>query len=132
MAETSKLEVREKQELEGEGTRPGPIFRPDVDILERKDGYVIFADLPGADDKSVDIRLEKGTLTLTAQLATMPDSSWTQLHEEYQYGSYQREFRISQDIDSTGVSAKMNNGVLELHLPKSPERQPRSIPVQGG
>jgi len=120
MAETSKLEVREKQELEGEGTRPGPIFRPDVDILERKDGYVIFADLPGADDKSVDIRLEKGTLTLTAQLATMPDSSWTQLHEEYQ------------DIDSTGVSAKMNNGVLELHLPKSPERQPRSIPVQGG
>lgn len=132
MADTNAMEVREKQELDGEGTRPGPVFRPDVDILERKDGYVVFADLPGVDDKSVDIRLEQGTLTLEAQLATMPESSWNPLHEEYQFGSYHREFRVSDDIDRDGVSAKMRNGVLELHLPKSAESQPRSIPVQAG
>lgn len=130
MTDTRELQTREKQELEGEGTRPGPVFRPDIDILERSDGYVIYADLPGVDDRSVDVRLERGTLTLDAQLATLPEEGWTPIHAEYRLGSYHREFRISEDIDASGVSATMSNGVLELHLPKSAERQPRAIPVQ--
>lgn len=132
MAETQALQAREKQELESEGTRPGPVFRPDIDILERADGYVIFADLPGVDDKSVDVRLDRGTLSLDAQLATFPDTGWQPIHSEYRSGSYHREFRISDDIDASAVSAKMHNGVLELHLPKSAESQPRSIQVQAG
>jgi HSP20 family protein len=126
------LQPREKQELSEESTRPGFVFRPDIDILENRDGYVIYADLPGADDKSVDVRLDRGTLTLDARLATMPDSSWTPLHAEYRFGSYHREFRISEDIDPAGVAAKMQNGVLELLLPKSAERRPRAIQVQAG
>jgi HSP20 family molecular chaperone IbpA len=132
MTETHALEAREKQELQGEGTRPGPVFRPDIDILERSDGFVVFADIPGVDEKSVNVRLENGTLTLDAQLATLPETGWNLLHEEYRFGSYHREFRISEDIDANAVSAKMCNGVLELHLPKSAKRQPRSIPVQAG
>jgi len=126
------LQAREKQELPEESTRPGFVFRPDIDILENRDGYVIYADLPGADDKSVDVRLDRGTLTLDARLATVPDSSWTPLHAEYRFGSYHREFRISEDIDPAGVAAKMQNGVLELVLPKSAERRPRAIQVQAG
>lgn len=132
MSDTNALQTREKQELEGEGTRPGPVFRPDIDIVERSDAYVIYADLPGVDDRSVDIRLEKGKLLLDARLATLPDESWNPLHAEYRLGSYHREFRISDDIDDSGVSANMSNGVLELVLPKSAERQPRSIPVTAG
>jgi HSP20 family molecular chaperone IbpA len=132
MSDTQTIETREKQELEGEGTRPGPVFRPDIDILERSDGYVIYADLPGVDEHSVDVRLERGTLTLDARLATLPDTNWTPLHTEYRLGSYHREFRISEEIDEGGVKAKVRNGVLELHLPKSIERQPRTIPVQAG
>jgi HSP20 family protein len=132
MTATNALAVREKQELEGEGTRPGPVFRPDIDILELNDGFVVFADVPGVDDQSVDIRLEKGVLTLDAQLASAPEPDWNLLHEEYRFGSYHREFRTSDDIDASGVSAKMRNGVLELHLPKSAEHKPRSIPVQAG
>lgn len=126
------LQAREKQELPEESTRPGFVFRPDIDILENRDGYVIYADLPGADDKSVDVRLDRGTLTLDARLETVPESSWTPLHAEYRFGSYHREFRISEDIDSAGVSAKMHNGVLELVLPKSAARRPRAIQVQAG
>ncbi len=127
---TQALEAREKQELEGEGIRPGPVFRPDIDIVEEADRFVVFADLPGTDEQSVDVRLEKGTLTLDAHLAMSPDADWRPLHTEYRLGSYHREFRISEDIDANAVSAKMQNGVLELHLPKSADRQPRSIPVQ--
>jgi HSP20 family molecular chaperone IbpA len=128
--ESRELEPREKKALEQEGTRPGLVFRPDVDILEQKDGFVVFADLPGVDESSVDVHLEKGTLRLDAQLATLPGSDWRPIHSEYRFGSYHREFRISEDIDATGVTARMSNGVLELHLPKSEEHKPRTIPVQ--
>jgi len=132
MTEAKALEAREKQELQGETTRPGPVFRPEVDILENADGFVIYADLPGVDDKSIDVRLDQGTLTLDAQLATLPEPGWTPLHAEYRVGSYHREFRISEGIDASGVSAKMHNGVLELQLPKSAQHRPRAIPVQAG
>ncbi len=132
MAETNALQAREKQELQGETIRPGPVFRPEVDILEREDSYVIYADLPGVDDKSIDVRLDQGALTLDAQLATLPDTSWNPLHAEYRIGSYHREFRLSEGIDASGVSARMQNGVLELQLPKSSQHRPRTIPVEAG
>lgn len=132
MNETQALQAREKHELEREGTRPGPVFRPDVDILERSDAYVIYADLPGVDEKSVDVRLERGLLLLDARLATFPESDWSPLHTEYRLGSYHREFHLSEDIDAGGVSAKMRSGVLELQLPKSAETRPRAISVQSG
>jgi len=132
MTETQALQAREKQELQEESTRPGLVFRPEVDILENPEGYVIYADLPGVDDKCVDIRLEKGVLILDARLATSPNPSWTPLHTEYRLGSYHREFRIGEGIDASAVSAKMHNGVLELLLPKSAASRSRSIPVQAG
>jgi len=130
MSETTALETRGKQELEGEATRPGPVFRPEVDILERADGYVVYADLPGADETSIDIHLEQGRLTLDARLATLPGEGWAPLHGEYRLGSYHREFRISEDIDDAGVTAHMKDGVLELRIPKSAAKRPRTIPVQ--
>ena len=132
MAETQALQAREKQELQRESTRAGPVFRPDIDVLERPDGYVIYADLPGVDDKSVDVRFDRGTLTLDAQLATFPESGWQPLHSEYRFGRFHREFRVSEGIDASGVSAKMHNGVLELLLPKSADHRPRAIPVRAG
>jgi HSP20 family molecular chaperone IbpA len=129
---THDLEVRDKEAVEREGTRPGLVFSPDVDIFERQDAYVLLADLPGANESSVDVRLEGGILTLDARLATAPDPSWTPLHEEYRFGSYHREFRLSDQIDSGRVSARMRNGVLELQLPKSAAVRPRTIAVQTG
>lgn len=126
------IEAREKQTLPGEGTRPGPVFQPETDIVENATGYVIYADLPGVDDRSVAIRLENGHLTIDAELAITPDPEWTPIHTEYELGSYHREFRVSDAIDTTGVSAKMRRGVLELHLPKAAQQQARSIPVRAG
>ena len=129
---TQSLQAREKRELQEESIRPGAVFRPDIDILENPDAYVVYADLPGVDDKSVDVRLDRGTLTLDARLATMPEAGWSEIHAEYRTGSYHREFRISEDIDPAAVAAKMQNGVLELVLPKSAHHRPRSIQVQAG
>jgi HSP20 family protein len=128
----TELEAREKQALEQEGTRPGLVFRPDVDILERADAYLVYADLPGVDDKHVQVRLEKGVLSLDAGLATAPEAGWNPIHVEYRIGSFHREFRLSDEIDSSRVSASMRDGVLELRLPKVEKHQPRQIEVKAG
>jgi HSP20 family molecular chaperone IbpA len=125
-----EIEAREKAELTTENTRPGLVFRPDVDILERADAYVIHADMPGASQETVDINLEKGLLTIGARLDG-PEEDRRPVHAEYRSGGYHREFRISEDIDPSAVSATMKDGVLELLLPKSAESQPRRIAVTG-
>jgi len=125
-----EIEAREKAELTTENTRPGLVFRPDVDILERADAYVIHADMPGASQDTVDINLEKGLLTIGARLDG-PEEDHRPVHAEYRSGGYHREFRISEDIDPSAVSATMKDGVLELLLPKSAESQPRRIAVTG-
>lgn len=148
-----EIEAREKSELTTEGTRPVPVFRPDVDILEQSDAFVIHADMPGANEDTVDIRLDNGVLTLEGRLvseevdvtpsedggeaadgmeASAEPSAPTPVvrHAEYRVGSYRREFRLSKDIDASAVSARMKDGVLELRLPKTAEMQPRRIAVE--
>jgi len=127
---TGDLQTQEKQALEREGTRPGPVFRPDVDIVERPDEFLVTADVPGVDERNIDVRLEEGVLSIDARLAAQPDPSWTPLYAEYRLGGYQREFTLSEAIDAEGIQAKMRDGVLELHLPKSQRHRPRQIEVQ--
>ena len=85
--ESREIEAREKETVETEGTRPGPVFRPDVDIFEREDAFVIHADLPGITEESVDVHLDKGVLTLEARPkpAAEPEGV-TALHREYRSG----------------------------------------------
>ena len=127
--QSREIEAREKAELVTEDTRPGLVFRPDVDILEDPDAFVILADMPGANEESVDINLDKGVLTLNVPAPTEPAKNSAR-YAEYRTGGYHREFRISEDIDATAVTAKMKNGVLELRLPKSAESRPRRISVE--
>jgi len=126
-----EIEANEKAELTTEDTRTGPVFRPDVDILEHPDAYVVYADLPGASQETVDIQLEKGILTLDAREAidTPPRVTGPTRYAEYRSGGYRREFRISEEIDAASVSARMRDGVLELRLPKSVASRPRRIEV---
>ncbi|MCR9095010.1 MAG: Hsp20/alpha crystallin family protein [bacterium] len=126
--QTSEIQAREKAEVLTEDTRPGLLFKPDVDILEHPDAFVILADLPGASEESVDIHLEKGVLTLDARVSESNDDVQPR-YAEYREGGYHRVFRISDEIDADGVSAKMRDGVLELRLPKSAESRPRRIDV---
>ena len=127
--ETREIEAREKEVLMTEDPRAGLVFRPDVDILEESDAFVIHADMPGASEETVEVQLEKGLLTLHARAAE--SSSQTRpRYAEYRDGSYFREFRLSKDIDVAAVTARMKDGVLELRLPKSAEKKPRRISVQ--
>jgi HSP20 family molecular chaperone IbpA len=127
-----ELRPQEKQALEREGMRPGLFFRPDVDIVEQQDAFVVTADLPGVDDRHVDVRLENGLLTIDATLAAEPDTAWTPLYAEYRLGGFQREFRLSEAIDAEQIGARMVDGVLEVRLPKRSQHRQRQIDVRAG
>jgi HSP20 family protein len=112
-----------------EGTRPGPVYRPDADILERADEYVVRVDVPGADEQSVQVRFDKDVLSIQASAGAPPEPVWAPRHSEYQPGSYVREFRLADGIDVDSIRASLKDGVLELHLPKTGRRRSRSIQV---
>jgi HSP20 family molecular chaperone IbpA len=118
-----------RQALREEGTRPGPVFRPDADILEKAEEYLVLIDLPGADESSVQVRFDDGVLSIEASPAATIDPAWTPRHVEYQPGAYAREFRIADGIEVEAIRASLKNGVLELRLPKSGRRRPRTIQV---
>ena len=129
-ATSTDLETRDKQTLEQEGTRPGPVFRPDVDIVEERDRFVVTADLPGVGEENVKVDLVEGVLSIDAQSGFEPDPAWNSVYAEYRRGGYHREFRLSDAIDVEKISASMRDGVLELNLPKAEPHRPRQITVQ--
>ena len=84
---TREIETREKQEVEREQTRPGSVFRPDVDIVERTGEFLVTADLPGVDEQHVDVRLENGLLAIRAGLAVEPEPEWQPIYHEYRWAA---------------------------------------------
>jgi len=100
-----------------------------VDILEKKDEIVVTADMPGVDEKSLDITLEKNVLTIHGMTEPEPETTARPIYAEYGIGDYQRAFTISEEVDRDGIKATMKNGVLRLVLPKAPAAKTRKIEV---
>lgn len=110
--------------------RAGLLLRPDVDVSETPDAFVVTADLPGVDHEGVHIDLRDGVLSIDASVsATAPEPSWRLVHEEARTGGFHRRFHLSDRIDTAGIRAQMRDGVLTLHLPKSERHRVRRIEV---
>ena len=105
-----------------EHTRSGRVFRPNVDIVEKNDELLLYADLPGADGDSIDINFEEGELSLHAKVQPRQDPDQQYPHQEYGIGDFYRTFQISEMIDAGKISAEYADGVLTLHLPKKSDR----------
>jgi HSP20 family molecular chaperone IbpA len=112
-----------------EATRPGRSYRPEVDIVETEDGLRLWADLPGVDEKSIEVELVDGVLSLRGQIATEDYENLEPRYTEYGVGDFEARFRLSSEIDAEKIQAKLRNGVLELELPKLAAARPRKIEV---
>ena len=127
-----EIELKEKKELKptaGEGIRPGPVFIPAVDILEDQTGITMVADMPGVDGKNVDIDLKDNQLTISGRIDPVEGEKEVSLYKEFLYGDYIRQFTLSYVIDQNKITAKMEDGVLRLILPKVEKMKPQKIKV---
>lgn len=115
----SAADSSNKVEKVAEGSQERRAYAPAVDIVDGNDATTLVLDLPGVDEKDVDITIEKSILTLRA---TQKDSSFTEhnlAYSEYGTGDYQRSFALSDEVDRDNIKATLKDGVLKLRLPKS-------------
>lgn len=133
---TEKTMELEKQEVatteDTERTRDSRCFTPRSDIYELDDQLVIVADVPGVDEKSIEVTLEKNVLTINALVDPVIPQGYSLSLAEYEVGDYQRSFRLSDEIDRKHIQASVKDGVLRLYLPKAKEALMRKISVKVG
>ena len=108
-----------------------PVFTPPIDIYESDEGLVLIADLPGVSVKSLELQVQNNKLTLLGRVTNQIPANARQLHKEYEEGDFLRSFILSEDVDHERVTARLNNGVLEVVLPRAPKSAPRRIQVNG-
>ncbi|GAB4387337.1 MAG: Hsp20/alpha crystallin family protein [Thermodesulfovibrionales bacterium] len=127
---TKDIEKKEARAPEGERTRQRRVYRPTVDIIEKKDRILLLADMPGVDQKSLDITLEKNVLTIYGAVDAGVQEGYRLYHAEYGVGDYQRVFTLSEEVDRDRIEASLKNGVLRLVLPKAEAAKTRKIAVK--
>lgn len=105
-------------------------FVPRVDIYEAKDALFLIADMPGVDEKSVDVEMEKNILTITGRVDIEEMKDKIMVYSEYEIGDYERTFALSDEIDHDKIRATVKNGVLRLELPKAEKVKPKKITIK--
>ena len=112
-----------------ERTKLRRVFKPAVDIIEQKEDTVLMADLPGVDEHTLDITLEKNVITIRGTVATEIPEGFRLAYGEYDVGDYERAFTLSDEVDKERIQATIKNGVLRLVLPKAAAAKTRKIAV---
>ena len=116
-AENQKEEIVEQEQTER--TRDTRLYVPRVDIFETDEAIHLVADIPGADENSIDITLEKNILTIDADVHAEKPQDYSITYAEYGIGGFRRKFTLSNEIDQEKIVAEVKDGVLKLQLPKS-------------
>jgi HSP20 family molecular chaperone IbpA len=99
--------------------------------MEKGNAIVLLADIPGVDERHLDITLEKGVLTIHGSVEPERYRDYELAYAEYSIGDYRRSFTISDEIDHDNIEARVKNGVLQLILPKAKPLLPKKIKVKG-
>ena len=129
----TELEKREKQEVGTTAaeqlTHSGPAYSPDVDIYVSDDGALFLADLPGVGKGEVTIEVDE-THSLIIRGKNGHREPENSVLRQYRTGNYYRAFQLSDDYDKEKITAKLENGLLEVSIPKKEEAKPKRIEIK--
>ena len=115
---------------DGESALTTASFVPAVDIYEDAQKVVLKLEVPGIEEKDLDVRVENNTLTVKGERKFETEEKKENFHRvERRYGSFHRAFTLPSTVDTESVQAAYNAGVLKLELKKKAEAQPRQIKV---
>jgi HSP20 family protein len=108
---------------------------PAVDVAETEKAYEITAELPGMDEKNIDVKVADGSLTIRGEKQEEKEEKKKDyyLHERH-FGSFERSFSLPESVDADKIGAAFKKGVLTVTLPKKPEAQKpaKKIEVKAG
>jgi HSP20 family protein len=106
---------------------------PSLDVEETDKGYQITAELPGLEERDVEVLLQDGLLTVRGEKKIESENS-NRTHRERFFGRFERQISLDPDVDEDAVSATFKNGVLTVTVPKNAQAVERSkrIPINSG
>jgi HSP20 family protein len=108
---------------------------PAVDIVEKDNAYEVTAELPGLDEKNIEVNVSGGRLTIKGEKHEEKEEKKKGYHlQERHFGSFERSFLLPEGVDADKIEASFNRGVLTVKLPKKPEAQKaaKKIEVKAG
>jgi HSP20 family protein len=121
--------VRENRSGAGNNERATEQFiAPAATVLENADGYTLEVEMPGVNKETLEMWIENNELTVSGR-RSMPSVEGTLLHRESRPENFRRTFELDPSIDSAKISAKIEQGVVSLTLPKAEQVKPRKIAV---
>jgi HSP20 family protein len=116
-----------------QGSGRAMAWAPALDISERKDAYLVTAELPGVDVDDLQITLEDGLLTIQGERYFAHDSTEQHFHRvERRYGAFRRSITLPAHVMAEGIEATVDNGVLQILVPKMEEATAQRIQVRPG
>ena len=110
------------------------VWIPAIDVVEKKDAYLMYAELPGVGASEIDISFEQNVLTIRGSKRSAIDANTDGEVRVYAAervsGSFERSIRLPEFVDGERISAEFTNGVLTVTVPKAQAAQPRRIEVK--
>ena len=108
-----------------------PDWAPQVDISEDDKEYLLKADLPEMKKEDVKVTVENGVLSISGERKTEKEEKKKKFHRiERSYGTFLRTFTLPEDAESAKIAAEFKDGVLKMHLPKSPASKQKPVEVK--
>ena len=105
-------------------------INPAVDVFEEDAAYVIKAELPGIEKKDISLDVSDGVLTLKGERKHEAEvNEDTYYRREMVYGTFQRSFRLPENVNAELIKADYKDGILKVEIPKPEERKPKQITV---
>ena len=106
-------------------------FVPAVDIYEDSEKDLLKLEVPGIEEKDIDLRVENNTLTVKGERKLEAEEKEENFHRiERRFGSFFRSFTLPTTVDTENIAASYTNGVLKLELKKKPEAQPKQLQIK--
>lgn len=114
----------------GDGQTQTSTVTPMANILETKDGYLVEAEMPGVSKDGLELTVENGELAIVGRRSTVKPAG-ALLYRESRAFDFRRVFELDPSIDTSRITAKLEHGILKVHLPKADAVKPRRIAVTG-
>ncbi len=132
-AQQEDLQQKEQQQLSTESRPQSAQSRrfatPLVDIESTQDGYVLYAEMPGVSKDGIEVTVENGDLLIVGHRRPL-EVSGEPIYRESRLYDFRRVYELDPSIDTSRISARIENGLLIVNLPKAEKVKPRRIEVE--
>jgi len=105
-------------------------WTPSVDIYETENELVLTADIPGINEKDIEVKIEDNTLSIKGERKMEKETKEENYYRiERSYGNFYRSFTLPHNIDQDKINAEHENGILKITMPKKPELKPKNVKI---